>query len=277
MIERFHAQLPVRIRFGPGVVGALAEVIGDRRALVVSEPPVLAIDAVAAAVAGLPLYEKQPGEPTPDLVADAAARAVAEQPEVLVAVGGGSAIDLAKAARLVAGQGRPIEAFLAGDAAIAVATVDLIAVPTTSGTGSEVSGGSVVVDPVQGRKLGVAHPLMRAQDALVDPLLTLALPPESTAYTGADALAQAIGIDPAGDEDDDHLGRPRLRRDRHRGRTTRRAPEGSGHLPPAVPRRGWAARCSKCASRSTPCTSRRATPGTPTTAAGSPTARSGPR
>jgi alcohol dehydrogenase class IV len=50
-----------------------------------------------------------------------------------------------------------------------------------------------VVDPTQGRKLGVAHPLMRAQDALVDPLLTLGLPPEPTAYTGADALAQAIG------------------------------------------------------------------------------------
>src|SRR4029078_12829873 len=93
--------------------------MGGRRALVVSEPPVLAIDAVAAAVAGLPLYEKQPGEPTPELVADAAARVVAERPQVLVAVGGGSAIDLAKAARLVAGQGRPIEAFLAREAAAA--------------------------------------------------------------------------------------------------------------------------------------------------------------
>jgi len=78
VIEPFHAQLPVRIRFGPGVVGALAEVIGGRRALVVSEPPVLATDAVAAAVAGLPLYQKPPGEPTPELVADAAARVAAE-------------------------------------------------------------------------------------------------------------------------------------------------------------------------------------------------------
>jgi hypothetical protein len=50
------AQLPVRIRFGPGVLGGLGEVIGGRRALVVSESPVLAIDAVAAAAAGLPLY-----------------------------------------------------------------------------------------------------------------------------------------------------------------------------------------------------------------------------
>src|SRR6476620_7043790 len=149
--------MPVRIRFGAGVLGALAEVIHGRRALVVSEPPVLATDAVAAAVAGLPLYQKPPGEPTPQLVADAAARVADDRPQVLVAVGGGSAIDLAKAARLVAGQDRPIEAFLAGEAEIAVPTVDLIAVPTTSGTGSEVSGGSVVVDPVQGRKLGVAH------------------------------------------------------------------------------------------------------------------------
>jgi hypothetical protein len=58
VIESFHAQLPVRIRFGPGVLDGLDEVVGGRRALVVSEPPVLAIDAVAAAVAGLPLYEK---------------------------------------------------------------------------------------------------------------------------------------------------------------------------------------------------------------------------
>src|SRR6476620_10014707 len=77
--------MPVRIRFGAGVLGALDEVIHGRRALVVSEPPVLAIDAVAAAVAGLPLYQKPPGEPTPELVADAAARVAAERPEVRVA------------------------------------------------------------------------------------------------------------------------------------------------------------------------------------------------
>jgi alcohol dehydrogenase len=114
-------------------------------------------------------------------------------PEVLVAIGGGSAIDLAKAARLVAGQGAELERFVAGEVAIAPPAIDLVAVPTTSGTGSEVSGGSVVVDPVAGRKVGVASPLMRAQDALVDPSLTLGLPPGMTAYTGIDALSQAIG------------------------------------------------------------------------------------
>ena len=62
-------------------------------------------------------------------------------------------------------------------------SVELITVPTTSGTGSEVSGGAVVVDIEHGRKLGAAHPLMRAQDALVDPLLTLGLPRHATAWT----------------------------------------------------------------------------------------------
>jgi choline dehydrogenase len=193
MIEAFQAQLPVRIRFGTGVATAIPEVIGNRRALVVAERPMLDIPAIAAAVRGLPVLEKQPGEPTPDGVTAAAERVADEHPQVLLAIGGGSAIDLAKAARLVAGQGRPIESFLSGETAVRPPAVDLVAVPTTSGTGSEVSGGSVVVDLEQGRKRGVAHPLMRAQDALVDPLLTVGLPADMTAYTGADALAQAIG------------------------------------------------------------------------------------
>jgi choline dehydrogenase len=76
---------------------------------------------------------------------------------------------------------------------VAEPRIPLVTIPTTSGTGSEVSGGAVVVDPGSGSKLGVASPLMRAQHALVDPVLTLGLPPAVTMGTGADALAQAIG------------------------------------------------------------------------------------
>ena len=64
--------------------------------------------------------------------------------------------------------------------------------PTTAGTGSEVSGGAVITDPDQARKAGIAHPNLRAQHALVDPLLTHSVPPALTAYVGIDALAQAI-------------------------------------------------------------------------------------
>ncbi|MDX6549360.1 MAG: choline dehydrogenase [Gaiellales bacterium] len=193
MIEAFAAHLPVRIRFGEGVTALIPELVVGRRALALVEQPVLAIPAVAAAVAGLEVFCKPPGEPTFATIEEAAQRVSEARPEVIVAIGGGSALDLAKAARLVAGQGEPFRRFVAGEVAVRSPQVDLITVPTTSGTGSEVSGGAVVTDSEGKRKLGAAHPLMRAQDALVDPLLTLGLPSEATAWTGADALAQAIG------------------------------------------------------------------------------------
>jgi alcohol dehydrogenase len=65
--------------------------------------------------------------------------------------------------------------------------------PTTSGTGSEVSGASVLTDTERDRKSGFGHPNMRAQHALVDPVLTHGLPPGPTAHSGVDAIAQAIG------------------------------------------------------------------------------------
>jgi choline dehydrogenase len=193
VIEAFAAHLPVRIRFGEGVTGLIPELVAGRRALALVEQPVLAIPAVAAAVDGLDVFCKPPGEPTFDSIDHAARRVSESHPEVIVAIGGGSALDLAKAARLAAGQSEPFRRFVAGEVAVRPPRVDLISVPTTSGTGSEVSGGAVVTDGEGGRKLGAAHPLMRAQHALVDPLLTLELPAEATAWTGADALAQAIG------------------------------------------------------------------------------------
>jgi alcohol dehydrogenase len=193
MIPGFQAALPVRVSFGDGVVSQLGDVVAARRALVIVEEPVAAIPAVAQAIAGMVVHVKPAGEPTYDVIADAA-RAVEEaRPEVIVGIGGGSALDVAKAARLVAGQGESFERFCDGAVQVEPPRVDLVAVPTTSGTGSEVSGGAVVVDPVERRKRGVAHPLMRAQHALVEPLLTVGLPPEPTAHTGVDALAQAIG------------------------------------------------------------------------------------
>jgi choline dehydrogenase len=193
VINPFAAQLPVRIRFGEGTTELLPQLVAGRRALAIVEGTVADIPSVASAIDGMELIAKPPGEPTFATVEATAARVAALSPQVIVAVGGGSAIDLAKAARLVAGQGQPFQRFVAGEVAVRAPTVDLIAVPTTSGTGSEVSGGAVVVDSGQGRKLGAAHPLMRAQDAVVDPLLTLGLPRDATAWTGADALAQAIG------------------------------------------------------------------------------------
>ncbi len=196
MIEPFSFHLPVRIRFGEGVVAGLPEVLaelGASAATVVCEQPVADLPAVAAAIAGLDVYRKPPGEPTAELVDALVERMQGHGPDALVAIGGGSALDLAKGARAAYSQGVAFARLLSGDVAVVEPRIGLVTVPTTSGTGSEVSGGVVVVDPGSGRKLGVASPLMRAQHALVDPLLTLGLPPAATMQTGADALAQAIG------------------------------------------------------------------------------------
>src|SRR3954451_14539500 len=114
-VHPFRSHLPVEISFGDGVAGELAGVVqtlGAGSALVVIEEPVAAIEAVAAALAAVEQagvtverHEKPPGEPSFDQVEEAAARIEASNPGVLIAVGGGSALDLAKAARLVATQG----------------------------------------------------------------------------------------------------------------------------------------------------------------------------
>jgi alcohol dehydrogenase len=113
--------------------------------------------------------------------------------DAVVGIGGGSALDVAKAARIAADQGGAIADFASGDRTPEPPRIGLVLCPTTSGTGSEVSGASVLTDTVRDRKIGFGHPSMRAQHALVDPVLTYGLPAGPTAHSGVDAMAQAIG------------------------------------------------------------------------------------
>jgi choline dehydrogenase len=196
VIAPFAFHLPVRIRFGEGALAALPEVldeVGARSAMAIVEAPVARLPAVTGACAGLDVVPKQPGEPTVALVDAVVERMHAGRPGAVVAIGGGAALDLAKAARAAYSQGVAFARLLHGEVAVAEPRLPLVTVPTTSGTGSEVSGGAVMADRAAGRKLGVASPLLRAQHALVDPLLTLGLPAAATMQTGVDALAQAIG------------------------------------------------------------------------------------
>ena len=137
-------------------------------------------------------FEKPAGEPTIDMVDDATRALVASGAQAVVALGGGSVIDTAKAARLCAQLGITFREFQSRKPEYPVPTVALIALPTSAGTGSEVSGGSVISDPAAGRKAGIANGNLRAQFAIVDPVLTYSMPPSMTANTGIDALAQAI-------------------------------------------------------------------------------------
>lgn len=203
MIAAFANHLPIGIRFGDGVVDRLVDVLRSEEcghAFVAIDggleelvPAVAsALEALERGGIDLTRFVKAPGEPTIDVV-DAAASALAGSgADAVVAIGGGSVMDTAKAARLCALLGTTFGGFLAGDRAIPRPPLPLVCVPTTAGTGSEVSGGAVIADPATGEKSGIAGPNLRAQHALVDPVLTYSLPPGITAHTGIDALAQAI-------------------------------------------------------------------------------------
>lgn len=135
------------------------------------------------------------GEPTVAAVTAGAARARAHRADVLVAVGGGSALDAGKAIAAMAandgdlfdyletiGHGRPLE----GPA------LPTIAVPTTAGTGSEATRNAVVFSPGHRVKVSLRHVSMIPRVAIVDPRLSMGLPPVTTAATGLDALTQLI-------------------------------------------------------------------------------------
>ena len=201
-IGLFANHLPVRIRFGEGVVATLADVLqgeGATRPFVVIDelvqslaPVAGALEAVEASGGRIARYVKSAGEPTVDDVEDAAAKLSEAGADAVVAIGGGSVMDTAKAGRLVAGQGGPYRRFAAGGVTYEPPRIPLVTIPTTAGTGSEVSGGAVITDAAAGTKAGIANPLLRAQYALVDPELTYGLPPAPTAHSGIDALAQAL-------------------------------------------------------------------------------------
>ena len=201
-VSPFHTQLPVKLSFGDGVIAELGDVLaalGAESAFLVIEAPVEGNEGVEAALAHcaetgvrVERYLKQSGEPT-IAAADDVARAIVEGGhQAVIGIGGGSALDLAKAGRLLADAGGSVWDYLEGGRPFAAPALPLVLCPTTSGTGAEVSGAAVLTDSERDRKVGVANGLMRAQHALVDPLLTLGLPPGPTAHSGVDALAQAI-------------------------------------------------------------------------------------
>jgi choline dehydrogenase len=201
-VPPFRSQLPVKVAFGDGVIAELPDVLaglGAGSTLVVVEEPVAGHAAVGGALeaaerAGIRVERavKGPGEPTFDHADGLAGRVREAALEAVVGIGGGSALDVAKAARVIADQGGSAREYVEARRTPAPPRIPLVLCPTTAGTGSEVSGASVLSDAEAGRKLGFGHPDMRAQHALVDPTLTHGLPPGPTAHSGVDAVAQAI-------------------------------------------------------------------------------------
>jgi alcohol dehydrogenase class IV len=197
---RFEFATATRILFGEGVVGeagAAAAVMG-RRALVVTGDRVdraasLLRSLAAAGVTVAPL--RVSGEPSIDSIASGTAYARGEACDLVVAVGGGSAIDAGKAlAALLTNPGAPLDYLevVGRGQPLRQPSAPFIAAPTTAGTGSEVTRNAVLAAPERGVKASLRSPYMLPRLALVDPELTLDLPPALTASTGLDALTQLI-------------------------------------------------------------------------------------
>lgn len=139
----------------------------------------------------LHIIDGVPPEPSPTDVESATEQLRTHGIDCVVAVGGGSVMDLAKAAALCAVQSLTVREVLGGLATDFRRPVPIVAIPTTAGTGSEVTPFSVFWDKVEKKKYSVHHDYQYPTDALVDPLLTYSAPPAVTANTGMDAFTQA--------------------------------------------------------------------------------------
>ncbi len=197
---RFEFATAGSILFGAGTfaeVAPAARRMGRRALLVVGCPAPTAArltEELHAAGVGTALLEVA-GEPTLELVRGGLALARQEECELVIGLGGGSAMDAAKAiAALLANGGDPLDYLevIGAGAPLRLPSAPMIAAPTTAGTGAEVTRNAVLASPQHRVKASLRSPLMLPRLAVVDPELTLDLPPALTAATGLDALTQLI-------------------------------------------------------------------------------------
>lgn len=191
------------IKFGFGeIAGIEADLAsyGIRKPLIIADKGVVAVGLVAGVqkqaptLASAPVFDATPTNPTEAAVLEALALYRQNGCDGLVAIGGGSPIDLAKGVALLATHAGPLEtyaAILGGIPKVTSAVAPVIAVPTTSGTGSEV-GRAALITLNDGRKLGFISPYLIPRLAICDPELTLGLPAWLTAATGMDAITHCI-------------------------------------------------------------------------------------
>jgi len=189
-----------RIIFGPGTIGKIGDLAADqgRRAFVVTGKTV---DRAAPLIAQLKAQGVKvtdfsiPGEPTTDLVLAAVDRARRDACEFVIGMGGGSVLDAGKVVAALLTNGGDLMDYLeviGGGQPLSRKPAVYIAIPTTAGTGAEVTRNAVLDSPRHRVKVSMRSPLMLPDVALIDPELTYCLPPEITAVTGLDAFTQLL-------------------------------------------------------------------------------------
>ncbi|SFD95751.1 iron-containing alcohol dehydrogenase [Blastococcus tunisiensis] len=193
-------RLPAEIRFGVGAAGTAAAVVErfGRRVLLCTDRILSATPAFRSLHAELEgrghavlvLDDVQAELPLGSVLA-AAELARGFGPDVVVGYGGGSALDLAKLVALLVSHPRPVADFY-GENRVPGPVLPVVAIPTTAGTGSEVTPVAVLSDPDRALKVGVSDPALIPRAAVVDPQLTVGAPPAVTAHSGIDAFVHAV-------------------------------------------------------------------------------------
>lgn len=201
LLKGFGFELPTRIEYGPGVIRTLPQVLAQlnlQRTLLVTDPGVQAarlLDPICAQLdqAGITYecFSAVAANPKDYNVEAGATMAREFGADGLVAIGGGSPIDCAKAMSICATHDGAPRNFERGRN-VTEAVLPLVAVPTTAGTGSEVTFSAVITDSLENYKFSIRHTKIGPAVALVDPELTISMPPALTAATGMDALTHAV-------------------------------------------------------------------------------------
>lgn len=200
----FSFLCPVNINFGVGVAAGVpdhAKNLGISKVMVVTDNILASTHNGHAVIESLKMAGLNPvvwsevvPDPTDTSIETGAKVYLDERCDGLIAMGGGSHMDTAKCIGVLAMNGKKIGDYFSHlpDPAPIRKVPPLICMPTTAGTGAEVTNVAVVTSSVDHRKVGVAHPLLAPAMALIDPALTLTLPPLQTAATGLDTLCHAV-------------------------------------------------------------------------------------
>lgn len=204
-LQKLHYfEAPTVMKHGLGAVKAVAgeaSALGIKKPLVVTDRGVVkaglldrVLKPLGEARLSYAVYDEVIANPPLETVAEGTSRYLRNNCDGLIAVGGGSSMDTAKAIGVEISHGRPVLEYecAEGKKTLSKRIPPLICIPTTAGTGSEVTLWAVITDPARKYKFNVGGPLLAAHLALVDPLLHLSMPPEVTAGTGMDALCHAI-------------------------------------------------------------------------------------
>ncbi len=202
--DYFEFSLPTKLVYGIGILDSLEDTVarfGKRKALLVTDEILVKAGPVDKVKDGFKktgikiagVFDNVPPNSTIKTVQDCAALGKKKKCDMVIAVGGGSVIDTAKVANLLMTKGGKVQDHMGAYLLESTDTLlPAIVIPTTAGTGSEVTKVAVIADPDNDVKLPFAEEQFLPQLAILDPEMTVSMPPRLTAFTGMDALVHAI-------------------------------------------------------------------------------------